>query len=347
MGYQGVVSPHIANVNLYKISGHYEKYKDHSFGEICCPGEDSYMLKPMNCPHHCQIYKSEPRSYKDLPLRFAEFGQVYRYEDSGAINGLLRARGFCQDDAHLFCRPDQVQDEINKIIKLVLHVFNEFGFDKYKAQISLRDDSNKSKYIGSDDVWEQAESSLLNVAVQNGLNIQIEKGEAAFYGPKIDFMVNDSLGREWQLGSIQLDYNLPEKFELNYINSNGELSRPVMIHRAPFGSLERFIAILLEHYQGKLPFWLSPEQVVILPISEKFNDFSEEIKEKLLDMEIRAHVDSRSERIQRKVRDAQISHIPYMIIIGKEEVESDILSIRSREGERYKIKMNDFLKKLK
>ena len=347
LGYQGVVSPHIANVNLYKISGHYEKYKDHAFGEICCPNEDSYMLKPMNCPHHCQIYKSEPRSYRDLPLRFAEFGQVYRFEDSGAVNGLLRARSFCQDDAHLFCRPDQVQHEIDNIIKLVLYVFNEFGFKDYKAQISLRDKNNKSKYIGSDEIWELAESSLIEVANKNGLKIQIEEGEAAFYGPKIDFMVKDSLNREWQLGSIQLDYNLPDKFELEYVDSNGKLNRPVMIHRAPFGSLERFIAILLEQYQGKLPFWLSPEQVVILPISDKFNDYAEKVKMNLLDRDIRASVDNRSERLQRKIRDVKINLIPYMIIIGEKEVQSDILSIRSREDIEEKIKIEDFIKKVK
>jgi threonyl-tRNA synthetase len=346
MGYQGVVSPHIANVKLYKISGHYDKYKDHAFGEICCPGEESYMLKPMNCPHHCQIYKSEPRSYRDLPLRFAEFGQVYRYEDSGAVNGLLRVRGFCQDDAHLFCRPDQVKVEINNIIKLVLYVLNEFDFKDFKAQISLRDSSD-DKYIGSDEVWEQAESALIEAAKDNGLNYNIEKGEAAFYGPKIDFMVKDCLNREWQLGSIQLDYNLPDKFELEYIDSEGKPSRPVMIHRAPFGSLERFIAILLEHYQGRLPFWLSPEQVMILPISEKFNDFSDSIKSRLFDSDIRAVVDSRNERLPKKIKDAQLNYIPYMIVIGQKEVDSGILSIRSREGKEEKIDIDSFIKSVK
>ena len=345
MGYQGVVSPHIANKKLYEISGHYEKYKEHSFGEICCPGEESYMLKPMNCPHHCQIYKSEPRSYRDLPLRFAEFGQVYRYEDSGAVNGLLRVRGFCQDDAHLFCRPDQVKVEINSIISLVLYVLNEFEFKEYKAQISLRDKSDK--YIGSDEIWEQAESALIDAAKENGLVFDVVEGEAAFYGPKIDFMVKDCLNREWQLGSIQLDYNLPGKFELEYIDSDGKPSRPVMIHRAPFGSLERFIAILLEHYQGRLPFWLSPEQVMILPISDKFNEFSDSIKSKLFDSNIRAVVDSRNERLPKKIKDAQLNYIPYMIVIGQKEVDSGILSIRSREGNEEKISIDDFIKNVK
>lgn len=344
MGYKGVVSPHIANKKLYEISGHYEKYKDHSFGHICCPNDDVFLLKPMNCPHHCQIYKSEQRSYRDLPLRFSEFGQVYRYEDSGALNGILRARGFCQDDAHLFCRKDQVLDEINGIIKLVLLVFNEFNFSEYKAQISIRDKSNKSKYIGSDDVWEIAENSLVESAISNGLKFEIVEGEAAFYGPKIDFMVKDSLGRDWQLGSIQLDYNLPDKFELEYIDSDGNSRRPVMIHRAPFGSLERFMAILLEQSQGKLPIWLSPEQVYILPISDKYNEYCNSIKDKLIDSEVRVHLDNRNERLGKKIKDAQIKLIPYMVIIGAEEVESNILSIRYRDGEDFKISVDDFIK---
>jgi len=345
MGYKGVVTPHIGNVNLYKISGHYEKYKEHSFGEICC-GEDAYLLKPMNCPHHCEIYKSQNRSYRDLPLRFAEFGQVYRYEDSGAINGLLRARTFCQDDAHLFCREDQVEEEISNILKLVLHVFDKFNFKEYRAQISLRDKNNKEKYIGSDAVWDSAESALIKVAKENNLNIQIEEGEAAFYGPKIDFMVKDSLGREWQLGTVQLDYNLPEKFQLEYIDSDNLPKRPVMIHRAPFGSVERFIAILLEQYQGKLPFWLSPEQVRILPISDKFNDYCDEINKFLLDVDIRSSIDKRSESLSKKIKDAQLNYLPFMIIIGQKEVDSKILSIRSLDGVNYQLDINSFKEKL-
>lgn len=342
MGYKGVVSPHIGNKKLYQISGHYDKYKDHSFGEICCDDE-SYLLKPMNCPHHCEIYKSDPRSYRDLPLRFAEFGQVYRYEDSGAINGLLRSRSFCQDDAHLFCRPDQVKNEISEIIKLVLFVFNKFDFKDFKAQISLRDKLDLSKYIGSDEVWEIAESSLIEVTKENNLNIQIEYGEAAFYGPKIDFMVKDSLDREWQLGSIQLDYNLPEKFELEYVDSDGLMKRPVMIHRAPFGSLERFIAIILEQYQGKLPFWLSPEQIRILPISDKYKDFAEKVNQILLDKDIRSSVDNRNESLNKKIKDYQLNWVPFGIIIGEREVNSNILSIRSREGEKYDLDIDQFI----
>ena len=342
MGYKGVVTPHIGNINLYKTSGHYDKYKEHSFGEICC-GEDSYLIKPMNCPHHCEIYKSEPRSYRDLPLRLAEFGQVYRYEDSGAVNGLLRVRSFCVDDSHLFCRPDQVKQELSNIIKLVLLVFKEFDFKDFKAQISLRDKSNKEKYIGSDEVWELAEQSLIDVSKENKLNIQIEEGEAAFYGPKIDFIVKDFLDREWQLGTIQLDYNLPDKFELEYIDSDGKPKRPVMIHRAPFGSLERFIAILLEQYQGKLPFWLSPEQIKILPISDKFGEYSEKINSKLLNLDLRCSIDNRSESLGKKIKEAQLNHIPYMIIIGQKEMETDILSIRSREGSVFQSKLEDFL----
>lgn len=341
MGYKGVITPHIGNINLYKTSGHYEKYKEHSFGEICC-GDESYMLKPMNCPHHCEIYKSQLRSYRDLPLRFAEFGQVYRYEDSGAINGLLRARSFCQDDAHLFCRPDQVKDEINNIIKLVLFVFNKFGFNNYRAQVSIRDKSNKAKYIGSDEVWDDAENALIEVARDNNLNIQIEEGEAAFYGPKIDFMVKDSLGREWQLGTVQLDYNLPEKFQLEYIDSDNSPKRPVMIHRAPFGSVERFIAIILEQCQGKLPVWLSPEQVRILPISDKFKDYCEEINSAFLDEDIRSSVDNRNESLGKKIKDAQLNYLPYMIIIGQKEIDSNILSVRNG-NDIVKMELKDFI----
>ena len=340
MGYKGVISPHIANKKLYQISGHYYKYKEHSFGEISCDDE-SYILKPMNCPHHCEIFKSEPRSYRDLPLRFAEFGQVYRYEDSGAINGLLRARSFCQDDAHLFCRSDQVKDEIDNIIKLVLLVFNKFDFKEFKAQISLRD--NSDRYIGSDEIWNLAESSLIEIAKKNNLNFEIEHGEAAFYGPKIDFMVKDSLDREWQLGSIQLDYNLPEKFELEYVNSSGQMERPVMIHRAPFGSLERFIGIILEQYQGRLPFWISPEQIRILPISDKFKDFAEQINKVLIDKDIRSSVDNRNESLNKKIKDYQLNWIPYCIIIGEKEMKSNILSIRGRNGEKYEYSIEQLI----
>lgn len=346
MGYKGVVSPHIGNIKLFQTSGHYSKYREHSFGDICC-GDESYMLKPMNCPFHCEIYKSQPRSYRDLPLRFAEFGQVYRFEDSGALNGLLRVRSFCQDDAHLFCRPDQINQEINNIIKLVLMVFGEFNFNEFKVQISLRDKNNKDKYIGSDEVWDIAEKSLIEVVKENNLNYSVEEGEAAFYGPKIDFMVKDSLGRDWQLGTVQLDYNLPEKFELDYIDSDNKGKRPVMIHRAPFGSIERFIAILLEVSQGKLPFWLSPEQVRILPISDSFNEYSESINNNLIDLGIRSMVDNRRETLSKKIKDAQNNFIPYMLIIGKKEIESGILSIRSRNGDLINCKVNELLYNLK
>jgi len=345
MGYKGVVSPHIANKKLYQISGHYDKYKDHSFGEMCCDDE-SYLIKPMNCPHHCEMFKSQPRSYKELPLRYAEFGQVYRYEDSGALNGLLRVRSFCVDDSHMFCMPEQVKDEISNVIKLVLQVFGKFNFKEYKAQISLRDKSNKEKYIGSDEVWENAENALIEVAKANNLNIQIEEGEAAFYGPKIDFIVKDSLNREWQLGTVQLDYNLPEKFELEYIDSDGKLKRPVMIHRAPFGSLERFIAIILEQFQGKLPVWLMPEQVRVLPISDKFKGYAEDINSKLLDIDIRSSVDNRSESLSRKIKDSQLNYLPYIIIIGEQEVKSEILAIRGRNG-MYKLCLDEFIKMIK
>lgn len=346
MGYKGVVSPHIGNIKLFQISGHYSKYREHSFGDICCD-EESYMLKPMNCPFHCEIYKSQPRSYKDLPLRFAEFGQVYRYEDSGAVNGLLRVRSFCQDDAHLFCKPDQINQEISNIIKLVLFVFNEFNFKDFRAQISLRDKSNKDKYIGSDEVWQYAEESLINVAKENNLNVSIEEGEAAFYGPKIDFMVKDALDREWQLGTVQLDYNLPEKFKLEYMDSDGLPKRPVMIHRAPFGSLERFIAILLEQSQGKLPIWLSPEQVRILPISDKFNEYSIELNDKLLDKGIRSSIDDRRESLNKKIKEAQVNYVPYMVIIGQKEIESGNLSIRDRDGVNHVLNIDDFILKFK
>lgn len=345
MGYKGVVTPHIGNIKLFQISGHYSKYREHSFGDICCDDE-SYMLKPMNCPFHCEIYKSQPRSYKDLPLRFAEFGQVYRYEDSGAINGLLRARSFCQDDAHLFCRADQINQEISNIIKLVLLVFGEFNFKDFRAQISLRDKNNKDKYIGSDEAWEIAENALIEVAKQNNLNISIEEGEAAFYGPKIDFMVKDALDREWQLGTVQLDYNLPEKFELEYVNSDGLMSRPVMIHRAPFGSLERFIAILLEQSQGKLPIWLSPEQVRILPLSDKFNDYCNELNNKLLDRDIRSSVDDRRETLGKKIKEGQLKYVPYLIIVGQKEIESNMLSIR-HENNSLNLSIEEFTLKFK
>lgn len=347
MGYKGVVTPHIGNIKLFQISGHYSKYREHSFGDICCGEHESYMLKPMNCPFHCEIYKSQPRSYKDLPLRFAEFGQVYRYEDSGAVNGLLRARSFCQDDAHLFCRQDQINQEINNIIKLVLLVFGEFNFKDFRAQVSLRDKSNKDKYIGSDEAWEIAENALIEVAKENNLSFSLEEGEAAFYGPKIDFMVKDALDREWQLGTVQLDYNLPEKFELEYINADGEVERPVMIHRAPFGSLERFIAIILEQSQGKLPIWLSPEQVRILPLSDKFVDFCNELNNYLLDKEIRSSIDNRRETLNKKIKDAQLNYVPYMVIIGQKEVESGILSIRDRDGINHNLNLENFLIKLK
>jgi len=332
-GYEQVITPHIGSKQLYVTSGHWDKYGQDSFRPIYTPHEgEEYLLKPMNCPHHCEIYKSKPRSYKDLPVRLAEFGTVYRYEQHGELHGLTRVRGFTQDDAHLFCRPDQVKDEFKKVIDLVLYVFNALGFSEYTAQISLRDPENKTKYIGTDEAWEKAENAIIEAAAEKGLNTVTELGEAAFYGPKLDFMVRDALGRKWQLGTIQVDYNLPERFELEYTGSDNQKYRPVMIHRAPFGSMERFVAVLLEHCGGKFPLWLSPEQVIVLPISEKFKDYAENVSQLLNYHDIRSFVDNRDEKIGRKIRDAEVQKVPYMLIIGEKEVTDSVVSVR-KHGE--------------
>lgn len=328
-GYQQVITPHIGSKELYVTSGHWDKYGKDSFRPITTPHEgEEYMLKPMNCPHHCEIYKSKPRSYRDLPVRLAEFGTVYRYEMSGELHGLTRVRGFTQDDAHLFCRQDQVKEEFKKVIDLVLHTFTVLGFSDYTAQISLRDPENKEKYIGNDEAWEKAESAIIEAAAEKGLKTVTELGEAAFYGPKLDFMVRDALGRKWQLGTIQVDYNLPERFDLEYTGSDNQKYRPVMIHRAPFGSMERFVAVLLEHCGGNFPLWLSPEQVAVLPISEKFKDYTQKVSEKLINSDIRSFIDDRDEKIGRKIRDAEVKKVPYMLIIGEKEQENGQVAVR-------------------
>jgi len=332
-GYQPVISPHIGHKDLYVTSGHYEKYGKDSFQPISTPHEgEEFLLKPMNCPHHCEIYQSRPHSYKELPIRYAEFGTVYRYEQSGELHGLTRVRGFTQDDAHIFCRPDQVKDEFKKVIDLVLLVFNALGFENFTAQISLRDQEDHSKYIGSDENWEIAEHAIVEASEGKGLKTITEYGEAAFYGPKLDFMVNDALGRQWQLGTIQVDYTLPERFDLTYIGADNQKHRPVMIHRAPFGSMERFVAILLEHTGGNLPLWLAPEQFAILPISEKYADYADEVLATLEDQDIRGAVDHRDEKIGRKIRDAEVTKIPFMLIVGEKEAESRSVSVR-RHGQ--------------
>lgn len=328
-GYEQVITPHIAHKDLYVTSGHYEKYGKDSFQPIHTPNEDEeFLLKPMNCPHHCEIYKSKPRSYKDLPVRYAEFGTVYRYEQSGELHGLTRVRGFTQDDAHLFCRPDQVKEEFEKVIDLVLYVFKALGFEDYTAQVSLRDPENKEKYIGSDENWQKAEAAIVEAAAEKGLKTVVELGEAAFYGPKLDFMVKDALGRKWQLGTIQVDYNLPERFQLEYTGSDNQKHRPVMIHRAPFGSMERFVAVLIEHCAGNFPLWLTPEQYIILPISEKYADYAKKLSEKLNISDIRGLIDNRDEKIGKKIRDAEIKKIPFMLIVGEKEQEENTVSVR-------------------
>ena len=332
-GYDPVITPHIGNKELYVCSGHYEKYGADSFQPISTPKEgEEFLLKPMNCPHHCEIYKASPKSYKDLPVRYAEFGTVYRYEQSGELHGLTRVRGFTQDDAHLFVRPDQLIEEFNKVIDLVKYVFSSLGFNEYEAQISLRDKESPEKYIGSDENWEKAEAAILLAAEKKELKTTIVYGEAAFYGPKLDFMVKDAIGRKWQLGTIQVDYNLPERFELEYIGSDNQKHRPIMIHRAPFGSLERFVAILIEHCEGKFPMWMAPEQFAILTISEKFNDVAEKNLLLLAQNDLRGYVDNRSEKIGRKIRDTELKKIPYMLIIGEKEAESGQVSVR-KQGE--------------
>ncbi len=328
-GYVQVATPHIGSKQLYVTSGHWEKYGQDSFRPITTPHEgEEFLLKPMNCPHHCEIFASRPRSYKDLPLRLAEFGTVYRYEQSGELHGLTRVRGFTQDDAHLFCRPDQVKEEFKKVIDLVLLVFNALGLNDYEAQISLRDQVDRSKYIGSEENWEKAERAIIEAAGEKGMKTFVEYGEAAFYGPKLDFMVKDALGRRWQLGTIQVDYNLPERFELEYVGSDNAKHRPVMIHRAPFGSLERFLAVVIEHTAGKFPLWLTPEQAIILPISEKSNEAARKTGELLKEYDIRATIDERSEKIGRKIRDAEMTKVPFMLIIGEKEAEAGTVSVR-------------------
>jgi threonyl-tRNA synthetase len=334
-GYEQVVTPHIGKKELYVTSGHYEKYGEDSFQPIKTPHEDEeFLLKPMNCPHHCEIYKFKPHSYKDLPLRIAEFGTVYRYEQSGELNGLTRVRGFTQDDAHIFCAPEQIKDEFVAVIDLVMYVFTKLGFEDFTAQISLRDPETKEKYIGSDENWEKAEQGIIEAVKERNLNTVTELGEAAFYGPKLDFMVKDALGRSWQLGTIQVDYNLPERFELEYIGSDNEKHRPVMIHRAPFGSLERFIGILTEHCAGDFPLWLSPDQVAILPISEKYHDYAQDVLKFLNNHDIRGLVDERAEKIGRKIRDAEVKKVPFMLICGEKESDGKTLSVRKhKEGD--------------
>ncbi|HEY4323108.1 MAG TPA: threonine--tRNA ligase [Mucilaginibacter sp.] len=347
-GYEQVITPHIGHKNLYVTSGHYEKYGADSFQPIKTPQEgEEFFLKPMNCPHHCEIYKTKPRSYKDLPVRYAEFGTVYRYEQSGELHGLTRVRGFTQDDAHLFCRPDQVKDEFKKVIDLVLYVFTALGFENYTAQISLRDPENKSKYIGSDANWALAEIAIIEAAEEKGLKTVIELGEAAFYGPKLDFMVKDALGRKWQLGTIQVDYNLPERFELEYTGSDNQKHRPVMIHRAPFGSLERFIAVLIEHCAGNFPLWLSPEQFIILPISEKYEDYAKKLSESLKDSDICGLIDFRDEKIGRKIRDAEVKKIPYMLVVGEKEAADGMVSVRKHgQGDLGSMSIEEFKKQI-
>ncbi len=339
-GYQPVITPHIGAKELYVTSGHYAKYGEDSFRPITTPNEgEEFLLKPMNCPHHCEIYRTKPHSYKELPIRYAEFGTVYRYEQSGELHGLTRVRGFTQDDAHIFCRPDQVKEEFKAVIKIVLQIFTALDFKNFITQISIRDPKTPEKYIGTDENWEKAENAIIEVAKESGLDYIVEEGEAAFYGPKMDFMVRDAIGRKWQLGTIQVDYNLPERFELEYIGKDNKKHRPVMIHRAPFGSMERFVAVLIEHTAGKFPLWLTPEQVRILPISEKYHEYAEKVLLLLKNYEIRAEIDYRSEKTGRKIRDAEIQRVPYMIIVGEKEETSGKVSVR-RQGEGDKGSMS-------
>lgn|SRR5574344_467041 len=345
-GYLQVMTPHIGQKQLYVTSGHYAKYGQDSFQPIHTPEEgEEYLLKPMNCPHHCEIYKFKPRSYKDLPLRFAEFGTVYRYEQSGELHGLTRVRSFTQDDAHIFCRPDQIQEEFLKVMDIISIIFNALDFKNFEAQISLRDPNNKEKYIGSDDVWEKAESAIIEACKSKGLKANVELGEAAFYGPKLDFMVKDAIGRKWQLGTIQVDYNLPERFQLEYVGEDNQKHRPVMIHRAPFGSMERFVAVLIEHTGGKFPLWLTPDQVSILPISERYNDYAKKIAADLEAQDLRVTIDDRNEKIGRKIRDNELKRIPYMIIVGEKEEANGEVSVRKQgEGDKGSMTADAFAK---
>ncbi|RNC66259.1 threonine--tRNA ligase [Proteiniphilum sp. X52] len=332
--YEQVITPHIGHKQLYVTSGHYAKYGEDSFQPIKTPEEgEEFLLKPMNCPHHCEIYKAFPRSYKDLPLRLAEFGTVYRYEQSGELHGLTRVRGFTQDDAHIFCTPDQVKNEFLKVMDIIFIIFNALNFENFEAQISLRDPNDKEKYIGSDENWEKAEHAIVEACQEKGLKAKVELGEAAFYGPKLDFMVKDALGRRWQLGTIQVDYNLPDRFELEYTGADNQKHRPVMIHRAPFGSMERFVAVLIEHTAGKFPLWFTPTQVVVLPVSEKFNDYASEVVKELKKRDIRAEVDDRNEKVGRKIRDNELKRIPYLLVVGEKEVENEEVSVRKQGGE--------------
>ena len=347
-GYQQVMTPHIGNKELWVTSGHYAKYGKDSFQPIHTPEEnEEYLWKPMNCPHHCEIYKHKPRSYKDLPVRLAEFGTVYRYEQSGELHGLTRVRSFTQDDAHIFCRPDQVKDEFLRVMDIIFIIFRALNFENFEAQISLRDKENRTKYIGSDENWERAERAIVEACEEKGLKAKVEYGEAAFYGPKLDFMVKDAIGRRWQLGTIQVDYNLPERFELEYMGSDNLKHRPVMIHRAPFGSMERFCAVLIEHTGGKFPLWLTPDQAVILPISEKYNAYAEEVRAYLDSMDIRAIVDDRNEKIGRKIRDNELKHIPYLLVVGEKEAENGEVSVRKQgQGDQGSMKIADFAKNI-
>ena len=343
-GYEQVITPHIGSKELYVCSGHYEKYGADSFQPIKTPDDnEEFLLKPMNCPHHCEIFKSKPRSYKELPARFAEFGTVYRYEQSGELHGLTRVRAFTQDDAHIFCMQEQVKNEFKKVIDLVLYIFKTLKFENFKAQISLRDPNNPSKYIGSDENWEKAENAIIEAAEEKGLPTIVAYGEAAFYGPKLDFMVEDALGREWQLGTIQVDYNLPERFELEYTGADNQKHRPVMIHRAPFGSMERFVAVLLEHCAGDFPLWLSIDQVAILPISDKYNEYAKNVLELLNNSDIRGFVDDRNEKIGKKIRDSELRKIPFMLIVGEKEADNNEISVRQRnEGDAGSMTIESF-----
>ncbi|MFT5780386.1 MAG: threonyl-tRNA synthetase [Crocinitomicaceae bacterium] len=344
-GYDQVITPHIGSKELYVCSGHYAKYGADSFQPIMTPDDgEEFLLKPMNCPHHCEIFNARPRSYKDLPIRFAEFGTVYRYEQSGELHGLTRVRGFTQDDAHIFCTQDQVKSEFQSVIDLVLYIFKTLKFENFRAQISLRDKEDREKYIGSDENWEKAENAIIEATAEKGLDTFIEYGEAAFYGPKLDFMVEDALGREWQLGTIQVDYNLPERFELEYTGSDNQKHRPVMIHRAPFGSMERFVAVLLEHCAGDFPLWLTTDQIAILPISEKYNDYSEKLLQVLNNSDIRGFVDDRNEKVGKKIRESELNKIPFMLIVGEKEAADNTVSVRQRGMEdKGSMTVEDFI----
>lgn len=347
-GYQQVITPHIGQKELYVTSGHYAKYGKDSFQPIHTPAEgEEFLLKPMNCPHHCEIFRTRPRSYKELPFRMAEFGTVYRYEQSGELHGLTRVRGFTQDDAHIFCTPDQLKDEFKKVIDIILKVFKTLGFNDYTAQISLRDPINTEKYIGTDENWAKAESAIIEATQEKNMQTIVEYGEAAFYGPKLDFMVRDAIGRKWQLGTIQVDYNLPERFELEYIGADNQTHRPVMIHRAPFGSMERFVAVLIEHTAGKFPLWLTPEQVAILPISEKYQEYAENVLKFLNNSDIRAFIDSRNEKIGKKIRDNELKKVPYLLVVGEKEQETNTVAVRRQgEGDQGVLSLDDFATKI-